>query len=231
MFVPLSWGGKVVLAENALQLPALAASGVTLVNTVPSALTELLRLNGVPPSVKVINLAGEPLACSLVDRIYQDTAVEKVYDLYGPSETTVYSTFALRKAGEPATIGRALANERVYLLDNYRKLVPIGVPGELYIGGDGLGREYLHRPELTAEKFVPDPFAPPGSGQRLTQGGVGSGQFSNATRGFALFRVLPVVIGYPLTSAERRRMRRREFIAGLGSAAGWPLSARSQSPL
>jgi amino acid adenylation domain-containing protein/FkbH-like protein len=171
LFVPLSLGGKVILTKNALELPALAPAGVTLVNTVPSALTELLRLNGVPPSVKVINLAGEPLSCSLVDRIYQDTAVKKVYDLYGPSETTVYSTFALRKAGEAATIGRPLTNERIYLLDQNRQLVPIGVPGELYIGGDGLGREYLHRPELTAEKFVPDPFAAPGSGQRLYRTG------------------------------------------------------------
>src|SRR5437899_8989827 len=65
----------------------------------------------------------------------------------------------MSKAGEPATIGRAFANEEVYLLDGQRQLVPLGVPGELYIGGEGLARGYLNRPELTAEKFVPDPFA------------------------------------------------------------------------
>jgi amino acid adenylation domain-containing protein/FkbH-like protein len=158
MFVPLSWGGAVILAENALALPGLPARAeVTLVNTVPSAIRELLRIKGVPPNVRVVNLAGEPLITPLVNQIYGETSVQKVYDLYGPSETTTYSTFTLRKAEEPATIGRPLANEQVYLLDKNLLPVPIGVPGEIYIGGDGVAREYLNRPELTAEKFVPLP--------------------------------------------------------------------------
>ncbi|HWD93513.1 MAG TPA: amino acid adenylation domain-containing protein [Verrucomicrobiae bacterium] len=158
MFVPLSWGGTVILAENALALPGLPARAeVTLVNTVPSAIRELLRIKGVPPNVRVVNLAGEPLITPLVNQIYGETSVQKVYDLYGPSETTTYSTFTLRKAGEPATIGRPLANEQVYLLDKYLRPVPIGIPGEIYIGGDGVAREYLNRPELTAEKFIPVP--------------------------------------------------------------------------
>jgi amino acid adenylation domain-containing protein/FkbH-like protein len=160
MFVPLSWGGTVILAENALALPALpAAHEVTLVNTVPSAIRELLRVKGVPPGVRVINLAGEPLITPLVDQIYSQTTAQKVYDLYGPSETTTYSTFTLRKPGEPATIGRPLANEQVYLLDKNLQPVPIGIPGEIYIGGDGVARGYLNRPELTAERFVPNPLA------------------------------------------------------------------------
>jgi amino acid adenylation domain-containing protein/FkbH-like protein len=160
MFVPLSWGGTVILAENALALPGLcAAQEVTLVNTVPSAIRELLRIKGVPPGVRVINLAGEPLITPLVDQIYSQTSAQKVYDLYGPSETTTYSTFTLRKPDEPATIGRPLANEQVYLLDKSLQPVPIGVPGEIYIGGDGVARGYLNRPELTAEKFVPNPLA------------------------------------------------------------------------
>jgi amino acid adenylation domain-containing protein/FkbH-like protein len=155
MFVPLSWGGTVILAENALALPGLPSRAeVTLVNTVPSAIRELLRIRGVPPGVRIVNLAGEPLITPLVNQIYAETNVQKVYDLYGPSETTTYSTFTLRKAEEPATIGRPLANEQVYLLDKNRQPAPIGVPGEIYIGGDGVAREYLNRPELTAEKFV-----------------------------------------------------------------------------
>src|SRR5204862_2477102 len=122
---------------------------------------ELLRVKGIPPSVRVVNLAGEPLLTSLVDEIYHETNVQKVYDLYGPTETTTYSTFTLRKAGEPATIGRPLANEQVYLLDEYLKPTPIGVPGELYIGGDGVTRGYLNRPELTAERFVENPLNKP----------------------------------------------------------------------
>jgi len=160
LFATLSWGGKVILAENVLQLPDLTdANEVTLINTVPSAMTELLRLNEVPPSVQVVNLAGEPLHQSLVDQIYQLPTIHKVYDLYGPSETTTYSTFALRQRDAAATIGRPIANTQVYLLDPYLQPVPCGVLGEIYIGGQGLARGYLHRPEMTAERFVPNPFS------------------------------------------------------------------------
>lgn len=163
IFVPLAWGGRVILAENALALTSLPTSAeVSLVNTVPSAIRELLRLKAVPPSVRVINLAGEPLSPALVDQIYAQTAVEKVFDLYGPSETTTYSTFSLRRPGEPATIGRPLANEQVYVLDPHLQPVPIGVAGELYIGGEGVARGYLNRPELTAERFIANPFKPAG---------------------------------------------------------------------
>jgi amino acid adenylation domain-containing protein/FkbH-like protein len=169
MFVPLSFGGTVVLAENALALPALpAANQVTLINTVPSAIRELVRVKGVPDSVRVVNLAGEALATTLVNQIHAGSRVQKVYDLYGPSETTTYSTFTLRQLEAPATIGRPLANEQVYLLDSRLQPVPIGVPGELHIGGVGLARGYLNRPELTAEKFIANPFAP---GTRLYKTG------------------------------------------------------------
>src|SRR5205823_9914424 len=84
---------------------------------------------------------------------------QKVYDLYGPTEDTTYSTFALRSSNGPATIGRPIANTQVYILDSRLHPVPVGVPGELCIGGDGLARGYLNHPELTAEKFVPDPFS------------------------------------------------------------------------
>ncbi|HEU5124960.1 MAG TPA: amino acid adenylation domain-containing protein [Verrucomicrobiae bacterium] len=169
MFVPLSWGGTVILAQNALALPTLAAAErVTLINTVPSAIRELLRVKGIPPNVRVVNIAGEPLATSVVNQIYAQTTAQKVYDLYGPSETTTYSTFTLRQPNEPATIGKPLANEQVYLLDTNRQPVPIGIPGELYIGGDKLARGYLNRPELTAEKFVSNPFNP---GTRLYRTG------------------------------------------------------------
>jgi amino acid adenylation domain-containing protein len=165
MFVPLSQGGTVVVAENLLELPRLAGrEDVTLVNTVPSVMTELLHSSSLPPSVITVNLAGEPLSTRLVDRLYEQPGLEKVYDLYGPSETTTYSTFTLRRAGEPATIGRPIANTRAYVLDRRRQPVPIGVVGELFLGGDGLARGYLDRPELTAERFVSSPFSP---GERL----------------------------------------------------------------
>ena len=169
LFVPLSWGGKVILADNALALAALpAAAEVRLINTVPSAVRELLRLRAVPNTVQVINLAGEPLSTELVDQIYRETNVHKVFDLYGPTETTTYSTGALRKAGEPPTIGTPLANEQAYLLDPCLRPVPIGIPGEIFIGGAGLARCYLNRPELTAEKFIAHPFK---NGARLYRTG------------------------------------------------------------
>ena len=157
LFVPLSRGGKVILAENALHLPTLSAAPyVTLINTVPSAIAELLRMDGVPSSVRTVNLAGEPLRNKLVQQVYEHNTVQKVFNLYGPSEDTTYSTYTLVKKGgnDPPPIGRPIANTQVYILDAQLQLVPIGVPGELYIGGAGLARGYLNRPELTNEKFI-----------------------------------------------------------------------------
>ncbi|HSK80756.1 MAG TPA: amino acid adenylation domain-containing protein, partial [Thermoanaerobaculia bacterium] len=160
IFVPLSWGGRVVVAENALALPALPAAGeVTLINTVPSAIAELVRAGLVPESVRVINLAGEPIPPALVEAIHALSPPRRLYNLYGPSEDTTYSTFALLAEGSEAPIGRPLADTRVYLLDARGEPVPAGVPGELYLAGEGLARGYLGRPDLTAERFVPDPFA------------------------------------------------------------------------
>jgi acyl carrier protein len=87
--------------------------------------------------------------------------VEKVWNLYGPSESTVYSTGALQApAGErPPGIGRPIEGTRAYVLDRGMELAPVGVPGELYLGGAGLARGYLGRPELTAERFRPDPWS------------------------------------------------------------------------
>jgi acyl carrier protein len=82
-----------------------------------------------------------------------------VFDLYGPSEDTTYSTSALRTANGRESIGRPIANTQVYLVDAYLQPVPVGIPGELCIAGEGLARGYLNRPELTAERFIPHPFS------------------------------------------------------------------------
>ncbi|HEX8697018.1 MAG TPA: amino acid adenylation domain-containing protein, partial [Longimicrobium sp.] len=164
-FVPLSVGATVHLAADALELVTHPAP-VTLVNTVPSAMKALVEAGGVPPSARVVNLAGEPLKRALVEAIFAGTQVERVCNLYGPSETTTYSTWVAmrREEGFAAHIGRPLANTRVYVLDAAGEPVPVGVAGELYIGGAGVARGYLDRPELTAERFVADPFgAEPGA--------------------------------------------------------------------
>jgi amino acid adenylation domain-containing protein len=160
LFVTLSWGGTVVLVDNALALPTFrGAARVTLINTVPSAIAELLRQEAIPDSVCTVNLAGEPLTARLADAIYAVPTVARVCDLYGPSEDTTYSTYAERRPGGAATIGRPLANTQAYLRGRGDELVPLGVPGELSLGGAGLARGYLGRPDLTAERFVPDPYA------------------------------------------------------------------------
>ncbi|MBW4507955.1 MAG: amino acid adenylation domain-containing protein [Scytonematopsis contorta HA4267-MV1] len=161
LFLPLSVGGKVILAENALSLPILpAVQEVTLINTVPSAIAELVRSSSIPASVRTVNLAGEPLQNQLVQKIYKQETIQRVFNLYGPSEDTTYSTFALVKKGDSiVTIGRPISNTQVYLLDEHLQPVPIGVSGELYIGGDSLARGYFNHPQLTEEKFIPNPFS------------------------------------------------------------------------
>ncbi len=173
LFAPLSWGGEVILANNALELATIEERGrVRLINTVPSAMSELLRLRAVPTDVLTVNLAGEALSRSLVQDIYQKTGVARILNLYGPTEDTTYSTWtevARARSGAP-TIGRPIANTQVYILDQELQPAPAGVAGELYIGGEGLARGYLSRPELTAEKFVPHPFSEAG-GERLYRSG------------------------------------------------------------
>jgi amino acid adenylation domain-containing protein len=165
MFLPLCVGGKVILARNALELPQLAARDeVTLINTVPSAMAELIRTGGVPETVKTVNLAGEALQAELVKQIYEHTGAWQLWNLYGPTEDTTYSTYALMPQDGSVSIGRPVACSQVYLLDQQLQPVPVGVTAELYLGGAGLARGYLGRPALTAEKFIPDPFGTtPGS--------------------------------------------------------------------
>ncbi|MEM7587957.1 MAG: amino acid adenylation domain-containing protein, partial [Acidobacteriota bacterium] len=158
LFVTLGRGGTVILANGALDLPRLPARDeVTLINTVPSAMAELVRTGGVPASVRTVNLAGEALRGALVASIYRLPQVERLLNLYGPSEDTTYSTGAVmgRQATHPA-IGSPIAGTAAYVLDCAGSPVPLGVSGELYLGGAGLSRGYLGRAGLTAERFVPD---------------------------------------------------------------------------
>jgi len=163
LFLPLACGGTVILAENALALPALAAAHrVTLINTVPSAMAELAE-GDLPAGLRTVNLAGEALLPTLAARIHRHAQVRRLLNLYGPSEDTTYSTWdEVERGAERVTIGHPLANTRVHLLDRRLAQVPVGVPGELCLAGAGLARGYLGRPELTAERFVPDPFGAPG---------------------------------------------------------------------
>jgi amino acid adenylation domain-containing protein len=165
IFVTLALGGKILLADNALALPSLPEAGeVRLLNTVPSAAAELVRSGGLPASVRTVCLAGEPLPAALAARLYATGTVERVLNLYGPSEDTTYSTGALvpREVDRAPAIGRPIRGTRAHVVDRSGALVPPGVAGELWLAGAGLARGYLGRPELTAERFTPDPLGGPG---------------------------------------------------------------------
>jgi amino acid adenylation domain-containing protein len=160
IFLPLTTGNTVVLVNDLLELPTSShRDKVTLVNTVPSAMSALLPA-GLPSTVRTVCLAGEFLPSELVDRVYA-AGVEQVFDLYGPTETTTYSTCALRMPGTPATIGTPITNTRIYVLDESMTPVPPGAIGELFIGGDGVTRGYLNRPDLTAKRFITLPSVEP----------------------------------------------------------------------
>jgi myxalamid-type nonribosomal peptide synthetase MxaA len=173
VFTPLSWGGTVVLADSVLDLPTLSARDrVTLVSTVPSTMEELLRQGGLPAGVMTVNLAGDVLAGRLVTDIQGASQVRRIFNHYGPSEATTYATGALisdrphhagsveAEAADPVpTIGWPIANVEAYVADEYLNLLPVGVPGELFIGGAGLACGYIGRPALTAELFIADPWS------------------------------------------------------------------------
>jgi non-ribosomal peptide synthetase component F len=147
-----------VLVESILDLLAGPLPDVSLINTVPSAAKELVRFARFPASARVVNLAGEALYQDLVDAIYAVAPhVAKVFNLYGPSEDTTYSTWYLapRGAGGAAVpIGRALPGKHAHLLDEQFSPSPADTPGEVCMAGDGLSAGYLDDAELTARKFV-----------------------------------------------------------------------------
>ncbi len=163
VFVPLSAGGRVIVAANVLDLTVVSGNEqITLINTVPSLMAELLRMVPVPRSVCVINLAGEALSAALVRNIREQTGIDRIFNLYGPSECTTYSTFAALTgddSGHDVTIGAAIDGTHCYVLNDALEPVANGEEGELFIGGDGVARGYINRPAQTAQRFLPDPFA------------------------------------------------------------------------
>lgn len=171
LFVTLASGGRVILVKNALDVATAKLHGLTLINTVPSAMNELVRMKALPRSVKTVNLAGEPLTRTMVESLHQ-SGIRRVLNLYGPTEATTYATWCeiSHNANEAPGIGAPLSNMQVYVLDPYLQPVPVGVSGEIFIGGDGLARGYINRPEMTAEKFVPDLFSTK-EGERLYRTG------------------------------------------------------------
>lgn len=164
LFLPLMVGARIVLASSADAadgfriLELLDRSEVTVMQATP-ATWWLLLASGWPKtnSLKIL-CGGEAMPRDLADQLLKYS--DSVWNLYGPTETTVWSTVKKVELGEgQVSIGKPIANTQIYILDVHLQPVPIGALGELYIGGDGLSRGYLKRPELNAEKFIPNPFS------------------------------------------------------------------------
>ena len=176
LFLPLITGARVVLVsrtvagDGRMLLNAIAEASPTVMQATPATWRLLLEAGWRGCEKLKILCGGEPMPGELAGELLQRSS--SVWNLYGPTETTVWSTVSRITPNEtPITIGRPIANTSVYVLDGRLEPVPIGVCGELYIGGHGLARGYLNRPELTAERFVPNPFSYAGSGDRLYKTG------------------------------------------------------------
>ncbi len=155
VFVPLSAGGTALLATHPLELTEMSRHNeVTLISGAPSVIQALL-LSGFPRTVCTVNLSGENVQQPLIDQL-RSTPVQRILNLYGTSEATTYSTYSELRNAKELTIGRPLGNTTIFILNDQLDPVREGVVGELYIGGDALGRGYINRPSLTADRFIPD---------------------------------------------------------------------------
>ncbi|MDN4015109.1 condensation domain-containing protein [Chryseobacterium gambrini] len=159
MFLALSCGKKLRILQNAFKISDYAKVDKNiLINTVPSVLLSISS-EELFENVKILNLAGEALTYKHIRHVPLESL--KLYNIYGPSEDTVYSTFfKVKRKAVTVPIGKPISNTQVYILDKYHHIVPIGVVGELYISGSGLARGYLNLEELTEDKFLNNPFVP-----------------------------------------------------------------------
>ncbi|MFE4517673.1 amino acid adenylation domain-containing protein, partial [Kitasatospora sp. NPDC056783] len=167
IFAPLLSGGCVELVRDLLALaehPGPWRAG--LLSAVPSALGGLLADGAVRLAADTVVLAGEGLPARTVRQVREAVPGCRVLNIYGPTEATVYATAHPCDPADPdrdPPIGRPIGGARAYVLDGRLRPVPVGAPGELYLAGTGVARGYLRRPGLTAGRFLPDPFGPPGA--------------------------------------------------------------------
>ncbi len=172
-FWPLMTGARLVLAKPGghqdpeYLIDLICRRNITTLHFVPSMLRVFLEGPGIERciSLRQVFCSGEALSYRLQEHFFSQSRAE-LHNLYGPTEAAVDVTFwrCERGSQRPSVpIGRPIANTQIYILDGHLKSVPIGLGGELFIGGEGLARGYRNRPALTAEKFLPNPFGPPGS--------------------------------------------------------------------
>jgi len=170
LYLPLLTGAQVVLVRRAVAMDGerlhrtVVAARATIMQATPATWRLLLAVgwaggqaDAALPPLKVL-CGGEALPPALAQALLP--CAGEVWNLYGPTETTIWSTVQQVQADAPITLGRPIANTQAYIVDGAQQLAPIGVAGELWLGGDGVARGYLNRPDLTAEKFMANPFGP-----------------------------------------------------------------------
>ena len=164
LVVPLTVGARILLVDrdtvrDGLRLRKLVdAEPLTIMQATPATWRMLLDVGWAGrPDMRIIS-TGEALPRELADRLLP--MARELWNLYGPTETTVYSALCRVHPGQgPIIVGRPVDNTKLHIVDRHMQRVPAGVPGELLIGGDGVAAGYRSRPDLTAEKFIPDPFS------------------------------------------------------------------------
>jgi len=172
-FWPLSYGARIVLAEPGghrdppYLRELIVREAVTLVHFVPSMLGQFLSIEdvGACSSLRHVFCSGEALPADIAQR-FLASSTASLHNLYGPTEASVDVTFHAcqrEDVGMSIPIGRPIANTQIYILDERLRPVPLGMAGEIHIGGVGVARGYLNRPALTSERFIRDPFGSPGS--------------------------------------------------------------------
>lgn len=178
LYLPLITGATVVIAERDDVIDGerlrqlLDAHAITVMQATPTTWRLLLEADWQPaPGFKAL-VGGEALPIDLARALAG--ACGEVWNMYGPTETAIWSTcYRLPPSGAPVLIGRPIANTLVYVLDKALRPVPPGIPGELFIAGAGVARGYLDRPDLTAERFLPDPLAGDSGGTMYRTGDMG----------------------------------------------------------
>jgi amino acid adenylation domain-containing protein len=172
IYLPLITGARLIVlpravtADGAALRAGLEGGAITVMQATPATWRMVLEAGWQPQRGLKALCGGEALPVDLAAAL--TAGVSELWNLYGPTETTIWSTASRVEAGKPIRIGRPIANTQLYVLDDGLLPVPIGVTGELYIGGAGLARGYLGRPALTAERFVPSPLS---VGERLYRTG------------------------------------------------------------
>jgi amino acid adenylation domain-containing protein len=163
LFLPLICGGRLVIASRedthdpARLMQRMEVSRCSVMQATPATWRALINAGwSGAPNLKIL-CGGEALSSDFAANL--KSRCRELWNMYGPTETTVWSTiWKINTVNGPISIGRPIANTEVFVLDGNRKLLPVGVAGELYIGGAGLARGYLHRAELTKERFIESPF-------------------------------------------------------------------------